>query len=329
MSSIAPGEGGGNSTPHCMWVEALTLARQGIRVFPCGKDKRPLTPNGFKDATTDPDVIHAWRTRWPDALIGVPTGDRFVVLDVDLQHVAAQEWHEQNRQRLPVTRTHATRSGGKHYLFAPNDKVKCGAGKIAPHIDTRGDGGYIIWWPACGFEVKNGSTLADFPADLIDALTPTITPTAPTCATALPALPALPRQDDIPRIADALQYINADDRDVWVAVGMALKAHLGEGGRELWDRWSSTSTKYDPKDQAHKWQSFRRTGIGIGTLYHLARQGGWDGDREAWRAAGYLIRRYEPRKALEAFRAWCRQENVARGRAEQIFQIIAERELAR
>ena len=69
-----------------LWVESLKLARRGIPVFPCGPDKRPLTPNGFKDASTDPDLVHEWWAEHPDALIGVPTGEKFVVVDVDLQH---------------------------------------------------------------------------------------------------------------------------------------------------------------------------------------------------------------------------------------------------
>ena len=51
-----------------LWVESLKLARRGIPVFPCGPDKRPLTPNGFKDASTNPDIVHEWWTAHPNAL---------------------------------------------------------------------------------------------------------------------------------------------------------------------------------------------------------------------------------------------------------------------
>jgi Bifunctional DNA primase/polymerase, N-terminal len=154
------------------WTAALGLAHKGHLVFPCGEDKRPLTPNGFKDATADPDVIHDWWVRCPDALIGVPTGPKFVVIDLDLQHEDAQAWLANNRQRLPLTRTHATRSGGKHFLFAPNAKVKCSASKICRGVDTRGLGGYIVWWPACGLEVLHRGVLARVPDWIIEALNP-------------------------------------------------------------------------------------------------------------------------------------------------------------
>jgi hypothetical protein len=71
---------------------ALAFAARGCRVFPCiprgtGR-KRPLTPNGFHDASIDPAVIAGWWRRWPDALIGVSTGaaSGFIVLDVDVKH---------------------------------------------------------------------------------------------------------------------------------------------------------------------------------------------------------------------------------------------------
>jgi hypothetical protein len=160
-------------TTPCARTEALKLARRDLPIFPCEpQTKRPLTKNGFKDASADPDVVHAWWSEHADALVGVPTGERFVVVDVDLQHTDALQWLDDNRHRLPLTRTHSTRAGGKHFLFKPNDKVKCSAGKIAPHVDTRGLGGYIIWWPACGFEVLHHGVLAPVPDWIVEALNP-------------------------------------------------------------------------------------------------------------------------------------------------------------
>jgi hypothetical protein len=150
-------------------TEALRLASAGHSVFPCDSDKRPLTTRGFKDASTDAELIRRWWTSWPSALIGVPTG-KFVVIDVDLQYVEAQEWY--GRANLPVTRTHITRSGGRHILFKANSRVGCSAGKIWPHVDTRGTGGYIIWWPANDLEVLHPDKLADVPDWIIAKLNP-------------------------------------------------------------------------------------------------------------------------------------------------------------
>src|SRR5262249_9420027 len=50
---------------------------------------------------------------------------------------------------------------------------------------------------------------------------------------------------DEEKIADALRSIPADDRDMWLQVGMALKDELGDRGRYIWDAWSSHSEKYN------------------------------------------------------------------------------------
>jgi hypothetical protein len=85
----------------------------------------------------------------------------------------------------------------------------------------------------------------------------------------------IPRDNDEQRIADALNRINADDRDVWLEMGMALKQELGDHGRHLWDQWSSKSDKYDEDDQERVWRSFKSNRIGIGTLFHRAIESGW------------------------------------------------------
>jgi Bifunctional DNA primase/polymerase, N-terminal len=156
-----------------MGAKALTLARQGLPVFPCRCiDKRPLTENGFKDASVNPDTVNRWWQQWPRAYIGVPTGEKFVVIDLDLQHSEALTWLETNRARLPLTRTHVTKSGGRHLLFKPNPRVGCTTSKLGPHVDTRGLGGYIIWWPACRFDVLHSKTLAEVPQWMLEALRP-------------------------------------------------------------------------------------------------------------------------------------------------------------
>jgi AAA domain/Primase C terminal 2 (PriCT-2)/RepB DNA-primase N-terminal domain len=81
--------------------------------------------------------------------------------------------------------------------------------------------------------------------------------------------------DEDKRIRDALSCVCADDRDIWLQIGMALKVHFGESGRPMWDSWSARSNKYNKRDQDKTWKSFHRNGIGIGTLFYHAKQSGW------------------------------------------------------
>jgi hypothetical protein len=160
-------------------VRALDLAWHGIPVFPAAKDdKRPLTKHGFKDATTDERTIRRWRSHCPDALVSVPTGHRFVVLDVDRKHPGALEWFARECGELAGSRKHYTRSGGFHVLLRPHPEFTCTAGKIELGIDTRGAGGYIIWWPAHGYTVENPDTLLPVPDWLLQRLHPPAPPPA-------------------------------------------------------------------------------------------------------------------------------------------------------
>src|SRR5204863_3771988 len=116
--------------------KALDLADVDVAVFPCAPSKAPLTKHGYKDASVDPVQIKEWWRQLPGALIGVPCGKHFVVIDCDLQHAEAQHWYA--RANLPLTRLQETRSGGRHLLFRPDDRIGCTQGKLWDHVDTRG-----------------------------------------------------------------------------------------------------------------------------------------------------------------------------------------------
>jgi len=131
---------------------AASYALQGLSVFPCEK-KIPLTgTGGFKKATLDAAQIAKWWTDHPAAQIGLPTGEinHLFVLDVDgpKGERAAKE------MLLPETFTVATRPGRLQFWFRQPDgfKSKCTAGVLAPELDTRGDGGYVIAPPSVHHE---------------------------------------------------------------------------------------------------------------------------------------------------------------------------------
>jgi Primase C terminal 2 (PriCT-2)/Protein of unknown function (DUF3987)/Bifunctional DNA primase/polymerase, N-terminal len=75
---------------------------------------------------------------------------------------------------------------------------------------------------------------------------------------------------------DALGYIDANcNRDDWLKVCFALRDEFGDAANELWHSWSSGGASYKISDAQAVWRSANGNGIGIGTLIHLAKQGGY------------------------------------------------------
>lgn len=169
--------------PINLAASALYYAEHiGWPVFPLvPRGKKPLTPNGFKDATCDPGTVRGWWQRWPEANIGTPTGRRvqggcgYDVIDVDgpdgyasiatLQHADCPDdccsiTVCRARGRLPelvakaLTPGDATRERprppGSH-LFSLAAGTSCTT-RALPGIDLRGDGGYVVIPPSVGHD---------------------------------------------------------------------------------------------------------------------------------------------------------------------------------
>ena len=113
--------------------------------------KHPLTENGVKDASKDTATITQWWQHWPWANVGIATGkvSGFFVLDID-----GPEGEENLRDleakhgNLPNTVEQLT-GNGIHILFRyPEGRSIGNKVGIAPHVDMRGDGGYIVAAPS-------------------------------------------------------------------------------------------------------------------------------------------------------------------------------------
>lgn len=148
---------------------ALGYAGRGIPVFPvhylrgdgvcscggpgvnprCKPGKHPITPAGHKGAMADAEIVAAWWTRHPDANIGTPTGrgTRLLVLDADGERgrrALADLGYPEDAPRV------RTGSGGMHvHLSYPEgEEVRNSASKLAPGLDVRGEGGYVLLPPS-------------------------------------------------------------------------------------------------------------------------------------------------------------------------------------
>jgi hypothetical protein len=143
---------------------ALDLVARRIPVFACDAEKHPLTRAGFKDASASPAAVRRMFSHPAARLIGVPTGARSGadVLDVDYRHCGGQ-WEQDHVAWLPETRIHQTMSGGRHYLFLADPNVRNSASRIAPGIDTRGTGGYVVVPPSEGYSVIHDAPIAPWP----------------------------------------------------------------------------------------------------------------------------------------------------------------------
>jgi hypothetical protein len=154
------------SPDDALMIAGNVAARYGWAVFPCRLDKRPACPHGFKDASRDPPEIEALWRRYPGPLVGIATGavSGIWVLDIDsARHVEAWQWWQDQHSRLS-TRVFQTRSGGLHLYFRDGQGIGNTAGRICRGIDTRGDGGYVIFWFAAGGECLDESPPAPWPA---------------------------------------------------------------------------------------------------------------------------------------------------------------------
>ena len=78
----------------------------------------------------------------------------------------------------------------------------------------------------------------------------------------------------------ALEHLDAGDRDLWIRIGMALRAEFGDAAYDIWLAWSETADNFKERAAKDSWRSFTGGGIGVGTLIKLAIGAGWQPEKK-------------------------------------------------
>jgi len=148
--------------------DALALLGRGWSVVPvhtprdgrcsCGRPDCPspgkhprLRWDAWQRRRPTADLVRRWWRRWPDANLGVVTGDvsGVIVVDVDPRSGGdgSLEGLEAGYGPLPATVEAQTGGGGRHlYLRCPGRPVV--PRPVAPGLDLKGDGGLVVAPPS-------------------------------------------------------------------------------------------------------------------------------------------------------------------------------------
>jgi hypothetical protein len=279
-------------------------ANQGIKIFACLPNKSPAVHLGFYAATSNVSELNLQFKNHDDFLIGIPTGNvnKIIVIDIDVGKIIPGSKTEKNpegiidpRTReetmadieenygpLPDTFKVETMNGGLHLYYkieytGLNSRTRFIDNSIS--CDLRANGGYVIAPDGIKYLVYDDIEEKD-----VDNLLSRISP-LPDWINHIEknrkifeynsfdeeTLPP----EEIREIRSALAFLNSDDRDTWIKIGMALKSTGSKSSYGLWSEWSQKSEKYNPQDDAKRWKGLKPTDITIATLFHEAQKSGW------------------------------------------------------
>lgn len=150
---------------------ALEYRDLGFSILPIQVDKRPYVAwERFQREKPDPELIKEWWKKYPNANVGIVTGE---ISGLDVVDVDSEEAMATLDELLPdslETPMSKTPRGGRHYYFQSMNGLTNSTGFIK-HCDLRATGGYIIAPPSNGYSwLENLSIFEVSPALLPDAV---------------------------------------------------------------------------------------------------------------------------------------------------------------
>jgi hypothetical protein len=134
---------------------AIGYAREGFKVFPLQPRTKVPYPGtrGVLDATDDVRVVGSYWMAYPDANIGIATGEPsgFFVVDIDPRNGGNESWQavldEYTDPDNPFPKPTVLTGGGGHHYYLSADPMPR-SGKLGPGIDIQSTGKYIVAPPS-------------------------------------------------------------------------------------------------------------------------------------------------------------------------------------
>lgn len=120
--------------------------------------------------------------------------------------------------------------------------------------------------------------------------------------------------NNLVRITNALEFIDARDRETWLRMGMAIKSEIGEEGFNLWVTWSQQADSFNYKDARVVWKSILARGkVTIRTLFHEAKANGWRDEGTYLKQTSEVL---SERRRIAEERALQEKDEIARERVD-------------
>lgn len=153
--------------PHlALGAAAIKYAEAGRVVFPLVGKKPRVRWSKLQPGERHVQQVRMWWNKWPEANIGLRTGDGLVVIDVDTRHGGAID------PAWPATLTSQTQSDGFHLFYSSDIPVRNSVATVAQGVDIRGERGFVVAPPSPGWRWINDAPLSGLPSTIANAVAP-------------------------------------------------------------------------------------------------------------------------------------------------------------
>lgn len=125
-------------------IAALQYYDVGFSVIPIEfRGKKPLVVwQQYQVTRASKEQIEQWFNQYPNANVGVVTGAISGIVVIDIDTIEKIEYP------LPETATSRTGRDGRHLFCKHPGQIVKNRTSILPHVDIRGDGGYVVMPPS-------------------------------------------------------------------------------------------------------------------------------------------------------------------------------------